>query len=122
QFEWPAHVTFSRGRSLAADFADATFVAYSSSTVALEGMLYGRLPIWIDIGDVPSGDPIAGKHPFAFRAASGRELAQTIQRVCSLDAGELAALRAEARAYADRYLVEPSPANVDRMAAVIATC
>lgn len=122
QFHWPAHVRLSRGQSLSDDFAATSLVAYSSSTVALEGMLYGRLPIYLDIGDIPSGNPIHGAHAFAFRASSGAELYQTIARIRAFTAAELASLRAQARAYAERYLIEPTPANVQRMARAIARC
>jgi hypothetical protein len=122
QFSWPVHVRLSRGRSLSDDLAATSLVAYSSSTVALEGMLYGRLPIYLDIGDVPSGNPIDGEHPFVFRAATGAGLRETIARIRALGAGELASLRAQARAYAERYLVEPTRENVERMAGLIARC
>lgn len=122
QFEWPAQVMLSRGRGLAEDLAAASMVAYSSSTVALEGMLYGRLPVYLDIGDVPSGNPIAGAHRFLSHARTGRELAQAIERVRGHSAAELAALREAARSYAEQYLVAPTHANVERMAEHIAAC
>jgi hypothetical protein len=122
QFEWPAHVVLSRGRALAADFADTGIVAYSSSTVALEGMLYGRLPVYLDIGDMPSGDPLYGEHPFVFRAGTGSELVRVIERLRASAIDELSGLRHAAREYAERYLVEPTAANIERMAARIAKC
>jgi hypothetical protein len=122
QFEWPDRVRLSRGRSLADDLTAASIVAYSSSTVALEGMLYGRLPIYLDIGDIPSGNPIHGEHPFVFRAATGAELRETIARIRAFPADKLASLRERARDYAERYLVEPTPHNVERMAALMARC
>ena len=122
QFRWPAHVQLSRGRSLAEDFEEAALVVYSSSTVALEGMLYGRLPIYLEIGDVPSGNPIDGEHEFAFRAANVEELIELVAQIRGYSQERLEMLRGKARAYAERYLVEPTPANVERMAQLIARC
>ena len=122
QFTWPDHVQLSRGRSLAADFQDTSLVLYSSSTVAVEGMLYGRLPIYLDIGDVPSGNPISGEHAFVFRASGADTLEEVILGIGALNDDDLEALRAQARTYAQRYLVEPTAANVDRMAELIARC
>ncbi|MDB5901706.1 MAG: hypothetical protein JWM26_584 [Betaproteobacteria bacterium] len=122
QFRWPARMQLSRGRPLAADIQAAALVVYSSSTIALEGMLYGRLPIYLEIGDVPSGNPIEGEHEFVFRARDAAGLAQVIAEIQAMPQAQLDALRADARAYAERYLVEPSPANVERMAGLIAAC
>jgi hypothetical protein len=120
QFSWPARVRLSAGGALAADIANASVIAYSSSTVALEGMLYGRLPVFVEIGDVPSGDPIHGEHDFVFRASCGRELADVVERIRSLTAAELERLRNRAREYVERYLIEPTPERVARMADIVA--
>jgi hypothetical protein len=93
-----------------------TLVAYSSSTVALEGMLYGRLPIFVDIGDVPDGDPIAGEHPFKFQAADGAALAGEITRIEQLGAEDLRNLRHGARSFAESYLRAPTTAAVEDLA------
>jgi hypothetical protein len=122
QFRWPARMQLSRGRPLAADIQAAALVVYSSSTIALEAMLYGRLPIYLEIGDVPSGDPIEGEHDFVFRARDAAGLAQVIADVQAMPQAKLDSLRADARAYAERYLVDPSPANVERMAGLVAAC
>jgi hypothetical protein len=122
QFRWPARMQLSRGRPLAADIQAATLVLYSSATIALEGMLYGRLPIYLEIGDVPSGNPIEGEHDFVFRARDAAGLAQVIAEVQAMPQAKLDSLRADARAYAERYLVEPTAANVERMAGLIAAC
>lgn len=122
QFEWPAHVRLSRGRSLAEDCEAAALVVYSSSTVALEGMLYGRLPIYLEIGDVPSGNPISGSHEFVFRASNADELAAVISHIRVQPEDVLRRLRDEARAYAERYLVEPTAERVAAMAELIARC
>lgn len=122
QFRWPAHVRLSRNRSLTDDFAATSLVAYSSSTVALEGMLYGRLPVFLDIGDIPSGNPIHGEHDFLFRAATGPELREILEQIRDFTTAQLAGLREQARAYAERYLVESTPANIQRMADAICRC
>jgi len=122
EYEWPVHVMLSSGRALAEDFAATAIVLYSSATVALEGMLYGRLPIYLDIGDVPSGNPIPGEHRFVMQARTAADVAQAIAEIMGRSTDELARLREEARAYAERYLVEPTPENIERMADEIAPC
>jgi len=115
-FDWPRNVELSTGSTLARDLSRTTMVAYSSSTVALEGMLYGRLPIFVDIGDIPSGDPIMGDHPFRFHARDGASLAAAMTGIVALGAKELDELRREARHFAERYLGDPDPAAASRMA------
>jgi hypothetical protein len=115
-FDWPAHVELSSGRSLADDLSKATLVAYSSSTVALEGMLYGRLAIFVDIGDLPDGDPISGAHAFKLTARDGETLAHAADSVLRLEPAALDKLRDEARDYAERYLSAPTSEAVERMA------
>jgi hypothetical protein len=56
------------------------------------------------------------------RARTGRELARAVERMRASSADALAALRESARLYAEVYLVEPTAANVERMAARIAAC
>jgi hypothetical protein len=114
-FQWPRNVELSVGRSLADDLARVTMVAYSSSTVALEGMLYRRLPIFVDIGDLPSGDPIMGDYSFKFVACDGEALAREVDLVCNLDSAQLRALQEEARAFAENYLRAPSAEAVRQM-------
>lgn len=122
QFSWPDRVRLSGGGPLADDFHGCALIAYSSSTVALEGMLYGRLPVFLEISDFPSGNPIQGEHDFLFRAASGRELAEVTARIRGYAAGEITRLRDHARAYAERYLIDPTPERVARMAQIVARC
>mgnify|MGYP000329851690 CR=1 FL=1 len=52
-------------KKLSEDLFYCHVVLYSSSTVAIEGMLSGRLPIFLDIGDIPSGDPLLGNAIFS---------------------------------------------------------
>jgi hypothetical protein len=118
-FRWPPNVELSSGSSLAEDLSRATLVAYSSSTVALEGMLYGRLPIFVDIGDLPDGDAITGDHAFKSSARDGESLAAAVKRVSTLDRTELERLQNEARAFAARYLAAPTAEAVERMACAL---
>ncbi|MEW6690792.1 MAG: glycosyltransferase, partial [Pseudomonadota bacterium] len=106
-FAWPANVRLSRGTSLADDLAATTLVAYSSSTVALEGMLGGRLPVFVDIGDVPPADPLIGNCPAKLSTSSAAELVAAVALVQSLGAAQLEARRDAARRYAESYLREP---------------
>jgi len=114
-FEWPRNVTLSAGTTLAQDLSGVTIVAYSSSTVALEGMLYGRLPVFVDIGDVPSGDPIVGERAFKLSARSGAGLGEAVERVTRMQPHERDSLRAAARDYADGYLRAARPEAVHAM-------
>ncbi|HYC45257.1 MAG TPA: hypothetical protein VED01_07185 [Burkholderiales bacterium] len=118
-FQWGANVELSARATLAEDLSRATLVAYSSSTVALEGMLYGRLPLFVDIGDLPSGDPIPGEHAFKLSARDGASLAEAIEHAHALAPEPRQALRVEARTYAERYLRAPTPEALERMAHVM---
>ena len=62
---WNSNVTLSKNKKLSEDLFYCHVVLYSSSTVAIEGMLSGRLPIFLDIGDIPSGDPLLGNAIFS---------------------------------------------------------
>jgi len=108
RFDWPANVRLSQGTTLEQDLAVATMVGYSSSTVALEGMLHGRLPLFIDIGDVPDADPLVGDCPGKRAVDSGAALAAAMAGVSGLPAGEIEAQRAAAKAYAEAYLRDPT--------------
>jgi hypothetical protein len=118
-FQWPRNVELSDGRTLATDLSRVSMIAYSSSTVALEGMLYGRLPIFVDIGDCPSGDPIDGEHAFKFSARGGAALAAEIGRISALDSAALASPQAAASAYAESYLRAATPEAIEAMAEAI---
>jgi len=120
-FGWPQNVELSAGRTLAEDLSRATIIAYSSSTVALEGMLYGRIPIFVDTGDIPSGDPIPDAHPFKFTARDGADLAHRISQISELGAAAASSLREQARAYAERYLRDPTADAVHGVAAAMLT-
>ena len=78
-------------------------------------MLTGACPFYVEIGDLPSGDPIIGDYRFKFGVSGGKALADTIDRVGRMDAQALAALRAEARDYAETYLRAPSTEAMRQM-------
>lgn len=118
-FAWPPRVILSAGRSLIQDLTEATAVAYSSSTVVLEGMLYGRLPIFVDIGDVPAGDPITGRCPFKVVAATPVEFGRALRKVSAMSPKRRAEMSAAARDYAERYLMYPTKKRIDRILALL---
>lgn len=108
QLSWPDTVELSHGRPLHVDLAQAGFVIYSSSTVALEGMLHDRLPVYLDIGDVLSGDPI-DDGVFKLKASDAEELAARIDETSRWSEEYLASLQEHGRVYAERYLRRPTP-------------
>lgn len=110
QFVWPEGVELSCNRTLEEDMAQVGFVVYSSSTVALEGMQHGRLPVFLDIGDVLSGDPI-GDGEFKLRADDAWALAAQIAEVDDWPAERVTRMREAGRAYALRYLVPPTSSS-----------
>jgi hypothetical protein len=120
--EWPGNVELSRGRTLAEDLARVGAVVYSSSTVALEGMRYDRLPVYLDIGDVPSGDPLLGGEGFKRSAGDAGELAAQLQALFALPPAQREHEATLARDYARRYLPEPTPAALEAMAADMLAC
>jgi hypothetical protein len=111
---WPSSVRISAGRSLAQDMAEAHFVAYSSSTVALEGLIHGRLPVFLDIRDVLSGDPIDDGE-FKLRATSPDELVICLKDALTWSAERLDHARTLGLSYVERYLAAPSPDRLERM-------
>ena len=112
RFTWPGHVRLSRGTTLEEDLAAATIVGYASSTVALDGMLQGRLPLFLDVGDIPEADPLIGDCPGKLRAHDAGSLARILLETCAWEGARLEAQRAEARTYAERYLQEPTEARI----------
>ena len=122
QIRWEGSVALSSGRTLLEDIGRSTFIVYSSSTVALEGMRFGRIPVFVDIGDVPSGDPVGPGVPCRFSAASPQELVTIIERLATMPPGEMERLRDAARDFGSRYLRTPDEAGVSEMAALVASC
>lgn len=118
ELQWPPSVRMSSGRSLDQDLADACLIAYSSSTVALEGLIHGRLPVFLDICDVLSGDPIDDGE-FKLRATSPDELVICINDFLTWPVERLGCARKLGFAYAERYLSVPNAERLDRMAAAL---
>lgn len=110
-FEWPPGTRFSDGCSLSMDIADACCIAYSSATVALEGMRYGRIPLYIDIGEVLSGDPIDEGLPFKLQANSAESLISAL-KILKTHQQNIALLADEARKYAEEYLIAPTEKRI----------
>jgi len=115
----PANVELSRGKTLAEDLSRVGAVVYSSSTVALEGMRYDRLPVYLDIGDVPAGDPLLGGEGFKRSANDAATLTAQLQALFALPPAQREREAALARDYANRYLPEPTPAALSAMADAI---
>lgn len=113
-FEWPPSVMISRGRSLNEDIADSWCVAYSSSTVVLEGMLLARIPLFVDIGDVLSGDPLDDLLPCRLEVENPSNLLQVVESTLH-DTVRCASIGEEARNYAKRYLLDPTPERISLM-------
>ncbi|OGA23534.1 MAG: hypothetical protein A3I02_17040 [Betaproteobacteria bacterium RIFCSPLOWO2_02_FULL_67_26] len=122
QIRWEGAVELSSGRSLLEDIGRSAFIVYSSSTVALEGMRSGRIPVFLDIGDVPSGDPVGPGVACRFGAANPQELVMILERLVAMPLEEMEQLRAAARDFGSRYLRAPDEAGVSVMAALVASC
>lgn len=122
QIRWEGSVELSSGRTLLEDIGRSAFIVYSSSTVALEGMRFGRIPVFVDIGDIPSGDPVGPGVPCRFSAASPQELVATIERLAAMPPGEMGRLRDAARDFGSRYLRAPDEAGISGMAGLVASC
>lgn len=118
RFRWSPLVELSLGYSLAEDIERAGFVAYSSSTVALEGLIHGRLPVFLDIRDILSGDPIDDGE-FKLRAANPDELVSCLKCVLSWPVERLERVRGLGRAYVERYLAAPSADKLALMNAAL---
>jgi hypothetical protein len=119
---WEGSVELSRGKSLLEDIGRASFILYSSSTVALEGMRFGRIPVFFEIGDVPSGDPIGPGVPCRFGAASVQELVAVIDRLLLMPPHEMERLRRDARRFGNSYLRTPDEAGTSEMARAVLSC
>lgn len=103
-FAWPDNVRLSAGGSLEDDLGDASMVMYSSSTVVIEGMLSGRLGIFLDIGDIPSGDPINGDKTFRAVAKTQQEVIYWVNSFASMNTRLKHDIQTQAREYAANYL------------------
>ncbi len=106
KFSFSNKVSISNS-SLELDIRNATMVAYSSSTVAIEAMLHGRFPIFFDIGDVPSGDPILGNLGFNRNVKSLKDFLFFYNWKLGLSNFELRKFRQILVSYSKDYLVAP---------------
>ncbi len=122
QIQWEGSVELSKGRTLSEDIGRVSFIVYSSSTVALEGMRYGRIPVFFDIGDVPSGDPVDHGIACRFGAANAQELVAVIERLAAMPPDEIEHLRSAARSYGGSYLRTPDETGIAEMARVVLAC
>jgi hypothetical protein len=103
-FQFPSNISLSEGRTLTEDILSVSMVAYSSSTVCLEGMLYGRLPVFVDIGDLPDGDPILGTCSVKYTVNEEKDLLMIINEYKSMDTKSRGDLSKKAKVYAENYL------------------
>jgi len=99
---WGKNVSLSRGRDLCQDILRSHVIIYSSSTVVIEGMLSGRLPIFLDIRDYPSGDPLLGNSKYT--ASSAKEVRSVLNLIDDLSQEELKKKQLDAMKFADDYL------------------
>jgi hypothetical protein len=114
RYKWPVETFFSEGRSLADDLSAAWCVAYSSATVVLEGMRHDRIPLYIDIGDILSGDPLESGLTFKLTASSPEDLLISIESILRTS-DRLADLGKAARSYAEKYLIESNNERIAQM-------
>lgn len=119
RFAWPPHVRLSVGLTLEEDMAGATMILYSSSTVALEGMLQGRLPVFADIGDLPAGDPLIGDCPAKSGIESAQDLIAAVKSICAMRQEVLESRREAAMRYAEDYLRVPDKARIEAIVAEV---
>lgn len=118
QWNWPATTRLSDSRSLNQDLSEAWCVAYSSATVCLEGMRYGRIPLYIDIGEILSGDPLDEGLPFKLRASSPESLIHSLSTYLDSSQTDLPQ-SVDAARYAQSYLIEPTDEGIATMSRVL---
>lgn len=104
---WPNHVELSKNKDLNQDIFKSHVIIYSSSTVAIEGMLSGRLPIFLNIDDCPCGDPLLGKA--TFRASSSTEILSILNQLENFSKTELKQAQRRAIKFSEKYLQDISP-------------
>jgi len=111
KFKWPIGTIYSENRSLEQDISEAWCIAYSSSTVVIEGMQYGRIPLFVDIGDILSGDPLDDAAEFKLQTNNSE---QTINIVNLLlrSRSLRTKLGNSAKEYAQRYLIKPTKNHI----------
>jgi hypothetical protein len=104
---WPTYVVLSKNRDLNQDIFESHIIIYSSSTVAIEGMLCGRLPIFLNIGDCPSGDPLLGKSTFS--SSSSTEILSILNQLANFNKIELKRAQIRAIKFSEKYLQDINP-------------
>ena len=116
-FEWPETITLSSEHSLDKDLVDSWCVAYSSATVVLEGMRMGRIPIYIDIGEVLSGDPLVGVtwKLIANNPKTLKEIAESYNQNPKI----FLEIQGQATKYAEQYLIAPSNDRLAEMSSLL---
>lgn len=118
QYDWPDRVVLSSGMTLAEDIQRTSIIAYSSSTVALDGMLVGRLVIFVDIGDIPSGDPLLNNTQLRQTVRNGGELAAAVNALSRLQGEDYEFQKTVVRDYAENYLVSTSTFGMSKLASL----
>lgn len=116
-FEWPETVTLSSKYSLDKDLTDSWCVAYSSATVVLEGMRIGRIPMYIDIGEVLSGDPLE-EVTWKLVANSPKKLKEFAESY-SRNPKKFLEIQGHATKYAEQYLIVPSNNRLAEMSSLL---
>lgn len=122
QFDWPDRVLLSDGMSLEEDLERTSIVAYTSSTVALDGMLFCKPVIFIDIGDIPSGDPLLENDSLRATVRSGVALAKEVDRIFEMSKSESDVEAKRLKEYAENYLVSVSGFGGDALADLFEVC
>ncbi len=105
--KWNSNITLSKEKKLSEDLIYCHVVLYSSSTVAIEGMLSGRLPIFLDIGDIPSGDPLLGNAFFSVKCENG--IVRALKKIDSWPSSKLKKNQYKAMNFSKSYLQDITP-------------
>ncbi len=87
-------------------------VAYVSSTVSVEALLWGRPVVKLTVDPVDA-DPLLGAPPLRWVAANPDEFVRIVADLSSLPERELDSGATAARDYANEYLKRPTAAAVD---------
>jgi hypothetical protein len=109
-----AHARDCSGSALQENLEWCTAVAYASSTVALEAMMRGRPVINLDLGEMIVPDPVVGEPPLWRRVSTPPELARALEDLRALAPEALAAERAAAAGYVERYFRPVSRPALER--------
>jgi hypothetical protein len=104
---WSQNVILSKDRDLLQDIKDSHVIIYSSSTVAIEGMLSGRLPIFLNIGDCPSGDPLLGRA--TYNVSSVKEIKSVLNSINNMTKVNFKKMQRQAIKFAQSYLKDIEP-------------